>query len=68
MNSTANGYRAMPPKVYTPQNRRLVASHGALAEHYTDPQLKRLTDIFVDVLALRGYVLGNGMERGTVNA
>lgn len=30
------------------ENRRLIAYMEQLAEHYTEPQLERLTDIFVD--------------------
>ena len=33
---------------YAAENRRLIAYMEQLAEHYTEPQLERLTDIFVD--------------------
>ena len=33
---------------YAAENRRLIAYMEQLAEHYTEPQLERLIDIFVD--------------------
>ena len=39
---------------YAAENRRLIAYMEQLAEHYTDPQLKRLTDIFVDCSLYEG--------------
>ena len=39
---------------YAAENRRLIAYMEKLAEHYTDPQLERLTDIFVDCSLYEG--------------
>lgn len=44
---TVSGYRATHPRTMQAENRKLVAYMERLSEGYTEPQLARLTDIFV---------------------